>query len=538
MKPSLLEKLACPRCFGPLQLRKEKTPQGDGEAELIHEGKLRCAACAIDFPIHFGVASLAILDHHWTPCLNEMIARRLIRQETWEADPAHARRRKAIEKQVETHYDMTDRMTDSILETIDFSANPSILDVGAGELGTSRMLAERGADVVALDPELANLYRFDMRGYSHLIPQEELTAPSGDTIYRKSPDFFDGYFARVFASGHRLPFADGVFDITFCRSMAHHLDDIPPVLTEMLRVTRPGGRLILCSEPIRSIFEGESWLLECDLDAHRGMNEHRPRFLQYWRPLARRTRDMRVQYSAWPMSNNTLRLMRLLRYNYQKHLRDMQWLSGWRIGKVLPLDATINLTAERNERSAHPPKADEICEPYVSVDALVEIYSPARSLHEIQQKLSEETEQLVLLRRRLLSSSPRLLSSLDLGKPSRQGLTRGFGEPLDVEGRRMRPTLRTACATLRREPGETLLGVFLAPVRPDLFHKVRISVNEKPLGVMEIGKPVEKWLDLSEVEGDVLDVVLENDQVSPVRIVNQDIEVGVGVGWIVTGAGL
>jgi ubiquinone/menaquinone biosynthesis C-methylase UbiE len=48
-------------------------------------------------------------------------------------------------------------------------------------------------------------------------------------------------------AGH-LPFVDGAFDCTFCVAVLQHLRDVPLALSELARVTRPGG-LILAVEP-------------------------------------------------------------------------------------------------------------------------------------------------------------------------------------------------------------------------------------------------------------------------------------------------
>jgi len=49
------------------------------------------------------------------------------------------------------------------------------------------------------------------------------------------------------ASAIALPFQDDSFDLTLCLNVLHYLadDDARTALTEMLRVTRPGGRLVM-----------------------------------------------------------------------------------------------------------------------------------------------------------------------------------------------------------------------------------------------------------------------------------------------------
>ncbi|HWE20597.1 MAG TPA: class I SAM-dependent methyltransferase [Hyphomicrobiaceae bacterium] len=45
---------------------------------------------------------------------------------------------------------------------------------------------------------------------------------------------------------YALPFLDGTFDIVSCRFAFHHLQEPARAFAEMVRVTRPGGRVVLC----------------------------------------------------------------------------------------------------------------------------------------------------------------------------------------------------------------------------------------------------------------------------------------------------
>jgi len=47
------------------------------------------------------------------------------------------------------------------------------------------------------------------------------------------------------ADAMELPFPDGSFDLVTCRRAAHHFADVRRAVGEMVRVLRPGGRLVL-----------------------------------------------------------------------------------------------------------------------------------------------------------------------------------------------------------------------------------------------------------------------------------------------------
>lgn len=58
-----------------------------------------------------------------------------------------------------------------------------------------------------------------------------------------------------FVTAHigRLPFDDGEFDATVTRYVFHHLEDPFEAFREMVRVTRPGGRIVVCdASPVAS----------------------------------------------------------------------------------------------------------------------------------------------------------------------------------------------------------------------------------------------------------------------------------------------
>lgn len=60
------------------------------------------------------------------------------------------------------------------------------------------------------------------------------------------------------ALGHRLPYASGSFATVFSNSVLEHIPDVGPVVSEVGRVLRPGGRFIFTvpSDAFRALLDG------------------------------------------------------------------------------------------------------------------------------------------------------------------------------------------------------------------------------------------------------------------------------------------
>jgi len=99
----------------------------------------------------------------------------------------------------------------------------TVLDIGCAAGHTAFAFAPHVREVIGVDlsPEM-------------LVEAERQAAARGLTNVR---------FAL--ASAASLPWPDGEFDIVTCRLVAHHLPLLLPPLTEMVRVLRPGGRLVI-----------------------------------------------------------------------------------------------------------------------------------------------------------------------------------------------------------------------------------------------------------------------------------------------------
>jgi demethylmenaquinone methyltransferase / 2-methoxy-6-polyprenyl-1,4-benzoquinol methylase len=109
-----------------------------------------------------------------------------------------------------------------------------ILDIAAGTGTSSAALAKSGADVVAVDFSQGMI----------------------DVGRRKHPSIT---FALADAS--QLPFGDGEFDAVTISFGLRNIEDPLKALAEMYRVTKPGGRLVVCefSKPPRALFRAGYW---------------------------------------------------------------------------------------------------------------------------------------------------------------------------------------------------------------------------------------------------------------------------------------
>ena len=96
-----------------------------------------------------------------------------------------------------------------------------VLDVGCGTGVVAGRLADVGFDVTGVDPS-AGMLRY---------------------VERHAPQV-----TAVEGSATELPFEEGRFDLTMCVAVMHHIAGLAPVhkaLVEMVRVTRPGGRVLV-----------------------------------------------------------------------------------------------------------------------------------------------------------------------------------------------------------------------------------------------------------------------------------------------------
>ena len=73
----------------------------------------------------------------------------------------------------------------------------------------------------------------------------DVSQPMLELARKRLEPFGNRMLALGIADAHRLPFADGGFDATFCSGTLHHLSAPGRGVAEIVRVTRPGGRVAI-----------------------------------------------------------------------------------------------------------------------------------------------------------------------------------------------------------------------------------------------------------------------------------------------------
>ncbi|MGN6605377.1 MAG: class I SAM-dependent methyltransferase, partial [Jatrophihabitans sp.] len=117
--------------------------------------------------------------------------------------------------------------------TIDFdrlggAEGDRLLDLGCGAGRHTYAALRLGADVVALDQNADDLHGIEEM-VAAMAEAGEIKPPSGPVTLN--------------ADAHHLPFDDGHFDSVVASEILEHIPDDRRVISELVRVTRPGGRV-------------------------------------------------------------------------------------------------------------------------------------------------------------------------------------------------------------------------------------------------------------------------------------------------------
>jgi SAM-dependent methyltransferase len=135
---------------------------------------------------------------------------------------------------------------EQILPLVDrhMAGTTRVLDVGCGEGQVARRMTALGASVTGVDPTVAQITVARERG--------------GGPVYAR-------------ADAGALPFADAAFDGVIMCLVLEHIVEMEPVVADMARVLRAGGRFVLMLNHPLLQAPGSGWVIDTDLDE------------QYWR---------------------------------------------------------------------------------------------------------------------------------------------------------------------------------------------------------------------------------------------------------------
>jgi SAM-dependent methyltransferase len=123
-----------------------------------------------------------------------------------------------------------------------------VLEVGAAKAWAARFWLERDCEYVATD----------------ILVDPNIGLGRGA---------FYGEFGRVQADGENLPFGDATFDVTYCVATLHHALDLPKMVRELSRVTKPGGVVAGLNEGTRGIARSSDNPEQAG-EKELGINEH------------------------------------------------------------------------------------------------------------------------------------------------------------------------------------------------------------------------------------------------------------------------
>lgn len=461
VKSEHAESMLCPACFGKLTLESTEERLG-----TVHNGRLTCSSCGSEYPVVTGVALLSAIDETWKPMIKEILTRadivtRRVSDGGFEQD-----REESSEEYRAAATDVMTTLLDEAFHGVRVGPGVKLLDVGAGVCETSARFADRGSDVVAMDVELSHLQ------YVNFWNEDEVYH-EGCPLPLRNPVVFDNYFTRVMGDIHRIPFDDGTFDVTFCRSTIHHLDDVRAAVREMCRVTRPGGSVLLVSEPIRSALDPESEYLEGIFDYEEGLNERTWPVTSYTLPLRRYCRGVRVKYIMPGCKAPTVRFFERLRLDRERFYTDGEQVGFLRSFKLLLAGASVNVKGTRTDRACRRPSVVRPGELICSPEKLM--------IQSAEQENELRTVYRSCLRPELL---PR---EVVLSEAARDVLPRGWREKESTGGYDFRYTLRSARCFLRNDRSKEALSVRMLAFPKEAGNAAgQIVVNGEPACSFEV----------------------------------------------------
>jgi len=229
MRTTILPLLQCPLCFTKLELLSLQS--NDSE---VRRGVLTCTgALKHSFEIEDGIMRFCSgFDH-------EAVKKELEYENSTYRGSDRLTDEKIIAQFPDTLADLWPHTCNFgpdfrvLIEKLNLRPGAWVLDVGTGPCWSSRLLAQKGFNVIALDVNEANYYG--------LKTSDILFAAHGV------------YFERILESMTNLPIRDGMLDAITFNASFHHTPDMTQTLRECYRVLKPGGVIAMVNEEFESI---------------------------------------------------------------------------------------------------------------------------------------------------------------------------------------------------------------------------------------------------------------------------------------------
>jgi ubiquinone/menaquinone biosynthesis C-methylase UbiE/uncharacterized protein YbaR (Trm112 family) len=227
MRKDILNVLACPHCRSGLELEVHET-----DSREVRTGQLQCNEQRHRYAVENGIVHFAAgFDH-------EAVQREIAYENSTYRGDQRLMDASTVARFPETLSELWPHVRyfgpdfRGLLDHLNIIPGSWVLDVGTAACWTSRLLAERGANVIALDVNTAEWYGLR----------------TADILFDAHPV----YFERVLESMTHLPFRDSSIDYVTFNASLHHTPDLPKTLRECRRVLKPGGAVAMVNEELVS----------------------------------------------------------------------------------------------------------------------------------------------------------------------------------------------------------------------------------------------------------------------------------------------
>jgi SAM-dependent methyltransferase len=229
VKREFAEALRCPTCRRDATLALQVS---ECDAQEVRAGALRCSVCAKEFAVRRGVPELLHNppEHILAEAAGLERFAAVMRRDGWNRE-----RVRQLPDVEDGYWWVQRRSMQQLLATIPFQPGESIVDIGSNTCWAANIFATRGLRATALDiatAELQGLYTAD-----YFIDDGHV------------------FFERVLGSMDAIPLASGSVDYVYCCQVLHHNDSesLRRTFAEIFRVLRPGGRLLMVNETLKTL---------------------------------------------------------------------------------------------------------------------------------------------------------------------------------------------------------------------------------------------------------------------------------------------